>query len=68
MNNNEIIIQNMTTDFLLDKRPFPTTQFKSPKEYAFYKKFHAEKDKEIANRHVDSEEKERNQTSFNISE
>jgi len=67
MYDNGIFIQYMTTDILLEKRKFPTTNSKSPKEYAFYKKFHAEKEKEIENRRAESEEKNRNQSSFNIS-
>ena len=57
MNDNGIFIQNMTTDILLEKRKFPTTNFKSSKEYAFYKKFNAEKEKKVENMRAESEEK-----------
>ena len=67
MNDNGIFIQNMTTDLLLEKRRFTGAIFTSPKEYEFYKKFHAEKEKEIENRRAESEEKNRNQIPLNIS-
>ena len=57
MSDNGIFIQYMTTDILLEKRKFPTTNFTSPKEYAFYKKFNAEKEKKVENRRAESEEK-----------
>ena len=67
MNDNGIFIQNMTTDLLLEKRKFTGAIFASSKEYAFYKKFHAVKEKGVENRRAVSEEKNRNQIPLNIS-